>query len=642
LLLAAESALILKPGAVGIGVEVEGPVQLLLRAAQQDLPSLLLRVAAVYLVAGALLGTAAAALACCFKARPRRAFIALWAVELLGLFLLVAWHRLVSRPALFDDVIGGSLVFEWLLNHGSPRHPQIALMAVLGLHAAAAVRKSSAIWRPALAAVAALAVVGVASRWPTRAQPKNPLIVLVGIDAFRPDRLSAYGGSGEVAPRLEELVRDATLFDNAYTPLAQTEPAWRSLLTARWPHRTGVRYPLTAERYWTPGATFAQELGRIGYSTAFHTDCSRFNFQGPASGFEIRVLPPGGAINFILEKLRFRALGMFADNRLGAWWVPEFIDNRAIAGIHDPIGYAERLGDSLARLSNAGPALFAYHATAAHFPGDPVYPFYRRFVDPAEPVQRRTRMFFSPIPAKPSEQWNRRGSEALYDELLSQADAQLGILIDALKRRGLYDEALIVVFSDHGESFHGDRPELAGATPVHGARLTEEENRILLAIKLPAGRRGTALPTRVADLVRLIDVGPTLLEVSGAAPLLDVDGISLVPLLEGRRMPALKLLAETGFTHARPNAFDPSHISLAPRSLDAYETRPDGKIEVSARVHEAIMREKDVGAFDGRSWIIRSRDRDGNVVKRCRGECNDDGLARWLDEVAPILLPAGS
>ena len=32
-----------------------------------------------------------------------------------------------------------------------------------------------------------------------------------------------------------------------------------------------------------------------------------------------------------------------------------------------------------------------------------------------------------------------------------------------------------------GESFHADSPELAGATPVHGARLSDEENRIFLA-----------------------------------------------------------------------------------------------------------------------------------------------------------------
>ena len=63
----------------------------------------------------------------------------------------------------------------------------------------------------------------------------SPLWVMIGVDAFRPDRLAAYGGRGGVAPHLDAFARDATIFDRAFTPIAQTEPAYRSLLTARWP-----------------------------------------------------------------------------------------------------------------------------------------------------------------------------------------------------------------------------------------------------------------------------------------------------------------------------------------------------------------------------------------------------------------------
>jgi len=445
-----------------------------------------------------------------------------------------------------------------------------------------------------------------------------------------------------VAPNVEAFTREAALFTRAYTPLAQTEPAWRSLLTGRWPHRTGVRYPLTAERRWEQVPTFPEQLGRSGYATTFYTDCSRFNYQGPQSGFALRVQPPRGAVNFVLEKMRLRGVGVFADNALGSAWVPELVDNRALAGIYDPVGYAHRLADSLLATAQRGPTLFAYHAASAHFPGDPVYPFYRRFVDPSEPLERRIRMHFSPISAgSTSPVGSRQSSEALYDELLAQADHQLGILLEALKRAGLYDEALIVVFSDHGEGFFADLPALAGATPAHGARLGDEENRILLAIKLPSSQVRQGRPERVENLVRLIDIGPTLLELSGSAPLPDADGVSLVPLLQGKQMPALNLLAETGFTHAMPDVFDPEHAALAPRSLDAYEILADGRIEVSSAVHQAIMAEKDFGAYDGRSWIIRRRMKDGRVVERCSGECDDPSLVRWFESVLGVP-PAGS
>jgi len=452
---------------------------------------------------------------------------------------------------------------------------------------------------------------------------------------MRPDRLGAYGGRGNIAPNLEGFALEATLFDRAYTPIAQTEPAWRSLLTARWPHRHGDRYPLTAESRLQMAPTFAGQFARAGYQTTFFTDCSRFNYQGPGSGFAERHQPPAGAINFALEKLRYRGLGMFADNAAGARFLPELVDNRALAGIHDPIGYAHRLAQHLVAQAKKGPLLFAYHATAAHFPGDPVHPFYRRWVPASEPLERRLRMSFAPIGASSEGDWTREGSEALYDELLSQADAQIGIIFDALKASGLYDDALIVVFSDHGESFHADRPSLAGATPVHGARLGDEENQIVLGIKLPRGAGQVGRHVGHSDaLVRLVDIGPTLLQLRGVPQLPDADGQSLVPLIRGEPMAPLRLYAETGFTHASPDAFDPDHLVAAPRSLDAYRIRPDGAIEVTDDVHEALLREKDIGTFDGSRWIIRSPRKDGSFSFRCMGDCaNPEDAIAWLEEV---------
>jgi hypothetical protein len=163
--------------------------------------------------------------------------------------------------------------------------------------------------------------------------------------------------------------------------------------------------------------------------------------------------------------------------------------------------------------------------------------------------------------------------------------------------------------------------------------LGDEENRILLAVKLPKDRQGVTRGGRVEDLVRLIDVGPTLLELAGRSPMRGADGVSLVPLLSGETLPPLRLYAETGFTHASPDAFDPQHVAVAPRSIDAYQVRADGAIELRDSAHEAVMLEKDFGAFDGQRWIIRSRRKDGSIVERCAGQC-DGLLANWLSEVS--------
>jgi len=437
-----EGALILRGESAGFKMNLQGPAAVLFAAVRPQLPGLLGRIALLYLGGGVLLAAASVGLSRLLL--PGRG---VWPVALLEgavlTALLCAW-KAVHRPALFDDLPVFHPVLRWLVDGVLPW--QVAalaagwgalhLMVWLARTGARLPQKSA---RFAVAGAALLAGVLAATARPAlppRGAP-HPLVILIGVDAFRPDRLSALGAARPVAPVLDRLVAGATLFTNAHTPIAQTEPAWRSLLTARWPHRTGVRFPLTPDAALLPQDTFPARLAEAGYQTAFHTDCSRFHYEGAASGFQARVQPPRGALNFLLEKLRFRGVGVLGDHRLGAWLLPELIDNRALAGIHDPMGYAERLADDWVRRAERGPALLAFHATAAHFPGDPVFPFYRLYVSPQQPLHRRLRMTYAPIGTDREPGWTRQGSEALYDELLAQADAQLGVLLRRLQDRGL-------------------------------------------------------------------------------------------------------------------------------------------------------------------------------------------------------------
>lgn len=600
LALFAIEGLAIRSGAAGLNFDTEGPFAALMAAVKPQLPGLVARIALVYLLGGAVLGAAAGLLSKAWRSR------AAFPLLLAALWLLLAWSHAIERPALFDDVPWLLPVLGVLVRHGEPWHPALAAGVLALVHAVPLVLRLREKPRRVAAAVAATLLLMGAISTPAK---QHPLVLLIGIDALRPDRRASL-------PNLSAFVRDATVFTRAYTPIAQTEPAWRAMLTGRWPHRAGSRYPLTAELRWEELPTFPKAMAEKGFKTFFETDCSRFNFQPEQSGFQHRRQPPRGAINFALEKLRFRGVGLLGDNALGAWLVPELIENRAVAGIHDPIGYAHRLAGRIVNAAEEGPTLYAFHATAAHFPGDPVYPFYRQRVRDDAPLSRRLRMVFTPIASgtAASGEWSRADSEALYDELIAQADMQLGVILDALKAADLYSRATIIVFSDHGESFHSDMPALAGATPVHGARLSEEENRIFLAMKMALAKG----PETIDDLVRMIDIGPTVL----GAPL--GDGVPL-----GTRSD-LKLYAETGFTHASPAAFDAEHLALAPRTFDAYRVRPDGVVEMNDAAHDAVLKEKDVGAFDGTHWLVRQPLKDGTVRERCDGNC--EALSAFLEE----------
>ncbi|MFL5318926.1 MAG: sulfatase-like hydrolase/transferase [Myxococcaceae bacterium] len=622
-----ETVLLVQAGAVGLKMDTSGPFAALFAAVKPAVPSLIARIVLVYLLAGATLLVLARLVV--DATRFPRKILGTVAVACV-IFALLLWHAAISRPALFDDLPFAQSLWSYFAEHGSPSHPlYVAAVLMLGVGAFAFRSRRRRIVGTAAVVVAGTLTAGAVfvTRPPLQ---HSPLVVLIGIDAFRPDRLSANGSDKGVAPNLDAFLTDAVLFDRAYTPVAQTEPAWRSLLTARWPNRTGVRYSLTPDSSIVQLPTFVQSFANAGFSTSFRTDCSRFHYEGPASGFSIREEPPRGAVNFLLEKLRYRMVGVFAANSAGSWLLPEMVDNRALAGIHDPFAFADRLSDKLVAEAEQGPALFAFHATAAHFPGDPTYPYYRQFADGDAPLARRLRMVFSPVVkgAVRTDGATKKGSEALYDALLAQADAQVGQLITALQEEGLYDDATIVVFSDHGESFYADAPELQGSTSVHGARLDEEENRILLAVKLPHHKAAT---TRVKQLVRLVDIGPTLLELYGLPPLPNTEGESFAAAFDGRPISSRKLYAETGFTHVSPDVFDADHRADAPRSFDAYSVRPDGIVELAATAHDRVIGEKDIGAFDGTGWIIRSPKKDGTIAEKCVGTC-EPGLSEWLDE----------
>ena len=119
------------------------------------------------------------------------------------------------------------------------------------------------------------------------------------------------------------------------------------------------------------------------------------------------------------------------------------------------------------------------------------------------------------------EPYRTRYEDAPYLGALAVLDAQVGRLVRALEGRHLLDRTLLVVASDHGESLgeHGE--------DSHGIFLYESTLHVPLIMRVPG-----LPPHRVADVSRLADVMPTVLDLLHVrAP--KMDGTSLVPLMTG-------------------------------------------------------------------------------------------------------------
>jgi arylsulfatase A-like enzyme/Flp pilus assembly protein TadD len=179
---------------------------------------------------------------------------------------------------------------------------------------------------------------------------------------------------------------------------------------------------------------------------------------------------------------------------------------------------AERRGDEVVRESlkwleknKAGPFFLWVHLYDPHDPYTPPPPFDRQYA------------------SRP------------YDGEIAYTDGNVGRIVDALKQGGLYDDCLIVLLSDHGESLgeHGEK--------THGLFIYDSTLRIPLVFKLP----GKSAPrgTRLAGPLRIIDVLPTVLEALGIqakvrAP--EVQGLSAYTALLGKAsLPELLPQAES-------------------------------------------------------------------------------------------------
>ncbi|MXY13109.1 MAG: sulfatase-like hydrolase/transferase [Chloroflexi bacterium] len=110
-----------------------------------------------------------------------------------------------------------------------------------------------------------------------------------------------------------------------------------------------------------------------------------------------------------------------------------------------------------------------------------------------------------------------------YTAMIENIDRHTGRILDAIESRGELENTIVVYSSDHGEML-GDH------------NCWEKSNFYDGALRVPLVIAGPGIDGgRVSDaLAQVNDLGPTFLDLAGAEPLGDSDGLSLRPVLEGR------------------------------------------------------------------------------------------------------------
>lgn len=316
---------------------------------------------------------------------------------------------------------------------------------------------------------------------------RPPAVILLTVDTLRADMVTGPTGSRPPTPAVDSLAADSVVFERAISAGPWTLPGFASMLTGLSPLAHGLG---REGRYFLPGGppTIAELLAAEGYAPV-------------ALGSNPWVRSSGVADRFRWD---------FWHPRYGVGWSPGAKALEAYAPLYNGQPSTPELVDAalaFLRRDHGAPFFLWLHIFDPHAPYTPPVEYLdldamdERIGPELDGDETEAFAFRSALDPQ-----GRRWVRELYEGEVRHVDDQLGRILEALRASGLYDEALIVFSSDHGEELF----EHNGFE--HGHTLYPELLRVPLMFKLPEVSRKSA----VESFAGTVAVAPTILDLLGA------------------------------------------------------------------------------------------------------------------------------
>jgi arylsulfatase A-like enzyme len=330
-----------------------------------------------------------------------------------------------------------------------------------------------------------------------------PNVLLIIFDTVRHANLSLYGYNRPTSPRLSELATESKVFDFALTTAPWTLPSHATLFTGRYPDSlTGDwRHPIADDQ-----RTLAHVLSERGYATAgfvnnlLYTSYESELDQGYRRYVDYPVTFPvivrhftPGRTGFVTALLGSRSL---------------YALSRAIKGFN--LDLAREGADEPANARRLSDAFLQWERERGE---RPFFAFINYF---------EAHGLFQPTPQE--EQLFPGGKRIdYYDAAIHRLDAEVGRIVDSLRQRGVLDNTLLIVTSDHGEHF-GESGLQGHANSLYLPLL-----RVPLVMRFPARLSAQ----RINEPVTLRDLPATILDFtapSEGSQNLEFPGVSMARL----------------------------------------------------------------------------------------------------------------
>jgi len=328
---------------------------------------------------------------------------------------------------------------------------------------------------------------------PLRMADRIRNVVIIVLDAARPDHFGCYGDGRGLTPNIDRFAASSILFRDAVASAPYTIASVSTLFTGLQPERHGVRFATSA----LPAdlENLAKAFNRSGYYT-----------QALAS------------INFLKREF---GITRDCDDVI-------YIRQPGRGGGYRSTLDLEAIEGGVREAADSGrPVFILAHFLPPHWPYLPPQPFDAIFESDHEPTYSQTWMLENLLGNRliDADFPDIQTYHLRYQNNLCYADHLVEQYLELLRRYGLFDDSLIVVTSDHGEAFGEHR------AMDHNSTVYDEMIRVPMIVRMP----GVEEHREVRQQVGLIDIFPTLvellnIELEGA----DLQGRSIAPLLSGR------------------------------------------------------------------------------------------------------------
>ncbi len=372
-------------------------------------------------------------------------------------------------------------------------------------------------------------------RFEVRAAARRPNVIVILLDDVRADVFGCSGHPFSKTPGIDSLAADGVQFRNAFVAISLCSPSRATILSGCRPQRTGVfgnRGRELDERV----ESFPEAFQRAGYRTAFMGKWHMAPGIEARRGFDHWLSFSGQGVyqdpNLWENGERVERTGYMTDllNDGAVEWLSErnseepFLLYLSHKAVHVPFKPAERHRHDYADQDVTPPKSWLDDLS-----GKPSYMI-------SERLERMSLGAWKPLPGEdlpdriPTEVTAREivlAKEKMRDYLrcLRSVDEGVGRILDTLRESGLAQDTLVLLTSDNGlmigEHFMGGVKQLA----------YEESIRVPLIVSYPAGFEG---PVVREELISVLDIAPTLLELCGIESDSRMQGMSLAPLLSAK------------------------------------------------------------------------------------------------------------